>query len=298
MDLELKGKVAIVTGGNRGIGKAIALELASEGVNVAIVARDKAALQSAAAEIARVSNSIKVLQFSTDTGDDAAVKKMVADVASALGRIDILVNCAAQAGGQGKPPSLTEITNEHFWADMNIKVMGYLRTAREVAPHMIRQKSGRIINVSGLAARQTGTIIGSMRNVSVAALTKNLADELSPHGISAVCVHPGLTRTEKTPGVLAAQAKAQGLAEAEIEKRMAGRNLTRKIITARGDRPRRDLPRLAQGHGAQRRRHRRRRRRAGDDPLLTIAPLPLPASGERVGVRGSPIRRASFCPSP
>jgi NAD(P)-dependent dehydrogenase (short-subunit alcohol dehydrogenase family) len=195
-------------------------------------ARDKAALDSAATEIARVSNSIKVLQFSTDTGDDAAVKKMVADVAAAFGRIDILVNCAAQAGGQGKPPSLGEITNEHFWADMNIKVMGYLRTAREVAPHMIRQKSGRIINVSGLAARQTGTIIGSMRNVSVSALTKNLADELSPHGVSAVCVHPGLTRTEKTPGVVAAQAKAQGVAEAEIEKRMAGRNLTKKIITA------------------------------------------------------------------
>jgi NAD(P)-dependent dehydrogenase (short-subunit alcohol dehydrogenase family) len=97
---------------------------------------------------------------------------------------------------------------------------------------MIRQKSGRIINVSGLAARQTGTIIGSMRNVSVSALTKNLADELSPHGISAVCVHPGLTRTEKTPGVLAAQAKAQGVSEAEIEKRMAARNLARKIITA------------------------------------------------------------------
>jgi len=232
MDLELKGKVAIVTGGNRGIGKAIALELAREGANVAIVARDKAALESAASEIARVSNSIKVLQLSADTGDDAAVKKVVADVVSALGRIDILVNCAAQAGGQAKPPALGEITNEHFWADMNVKVMGYLRTAREVAPHMIRQKSGRIINVSGLAARQTGTIIGSMRNVSVAALTKNLADELSPHGIQAVCVHPGLTRTEKTPGVLAAQAKAQGVAEAEIEKRMAGRNLAKKLITA------------------------------------------------------------------
>ena len=138
MDLELKGKVAIVTGGNRGIGKAIALELAREGANVAIVARDKAALESAASDIARVSNSIKVLQFSADTGDDAAVKKMVADVVSALGRIDILVNCAAQAGGQAKPPALGEITNEHFWADMNVKVMGYLRTAREVAPHMIR----------------------------------------------------------------------------------------------------------------------------------------------------------------
>jgi NAD(P)-dependent dehydrogenase (short-subunit alcohol dehydrogenase family) len=231
MDLELKGKAAIVTGGNRGIGKAIARELAREGVNVALLARDKSALAAAAAEIERESR-VKVLQLSADTGDDAAVKKAVADVAAAFGRIDILVNCAAQAGGQAKPPVLGEITNDHFWADMNIKVMGYLRTAREVAPHMIKQKSGRIINVSGLAARSTGTIIGSMRNVAVAALTKNLADELSPHGISAVCVHPGLTRTEKTPGVVAAQAKAQGLPEAEIEKRMAGRNLSRKLITA------------------------------------------------------------------
>jgi NAD(P)-dependent dehydrogenase (short-subunit alcohol dehydrogenase family) len=232
MDLELKGKTAIVTGGNRGIGKAIALELAREGVNVAITARDKAALEKTAAEIARVSNSIKVLHLSADTGDDAAVKKMVADAVAGLGRIDILVNCAAQVGGQGKPPALAEITNDHFWGDMNIKVMGYLRTAREVAPHMIKQGSGRIINVSGLAARSTGTIIGSMRNIAVAALTKNLADELSPHGVSAVCVHPGLTRTEKMPGVVAAQAKAQGVSEAEIEKRMAGRNLAKKLITA------------------------------------------------------------------
>jgi NAD(P)-dependent dehydrogenase (short-subunit alcohol dehydrogenase family) len=231
MDLELKGKAAIVTGGNRGIGKAIARELAKEGVNVAIIARDKAALASAAQDIGRETN-VKVIHISADTGDDAAVKKAVAEVASAFGRIDILVNCAAQPGGQGKPPALGEITNEHFWADMNVKVLGYLRTAREVAPHMIKQKSGRIINVSGLAARSTGTIIGSMRNVAVAALTKNLADELSPHGVGAVCVHPGLTRTEKTPGVVAAQAKAQGVSEAEIETRMAARNLTRKLITA------------------------------------------------------------------
>jgi NAD(P)-dependent dehydrogenase (short-subunit alcohol dehydrogenase family) len=231
MDLELTGKAAIITGGSRGIGKAVAKQLAREGANVAIVARDTAALGATAAEITR-DGGANTRWFRADTGDDAAVKRMVADVAAAFGRIDILVNCAAQAGGQSKPPSLTEITQEHAWADMNIKVLGYLRTAREVAPHMMRQKSGRIINISGLAARQTGTIVGSMRNVSVAALTKNLADELGPHGVQAICVHPGLTRTEKTPGVVAAQARAQGVAEAEIEKRMAGRNLVRRVITA------------------------------------------------------------------
>ena len=231
MDLDLKGKAAIVTGGSRGIGKAIALGLAKEGANVAIVARDRGALDAARAEIAGAAG-VKVEAYSSDTGDDAAVRKMVAEAVSAFGRIDILVNCAAQPGGQGKPPALGEITNEHFWADMNIKVMGYLRTSREVAPHMIKAGSGRIIHVSGLAARSTGTIIGSMRNVSVAALTKNMADELGAHGISVVCVHPGLTRTEKTPGVITAQAKAQRLSEGEIETRMAGRNLVRKIITA------------------------------------------------------------------
>ena len=88
MDLELKGKAAIVTGGNRGIGKAIARQLAREGVNVALIARDITALAAAAAEISRESGG-KVLHMSADTGDDAAVKKAVAEVASAFGRIDI-----------------------------------------------------------------------------------------------------------------------------------------------------------------------------------------------------------------
>jgi len=231
MDLELKGKVAIVTGGSRGIGMAIGRVLTAEGANVALVARNKAALDGAAAEISKQAGG-EAKGFMCDTTDDAAVKKMVADVVATFGRIDILVNCAAKPSGQSRPPTLGEITTEEFWDHMNTKVMGYLRTAREVAPHMIRQGSGRIINVSGLGAKHVGTTIGSIRNVGVAALTKNLADELAPHGVQVLCVHPGLVRTEATPGVIAAQAKVQGVSEAEIEKRMSGRNLVRKIVTA------------------------------------------------------------------
>ena len=231
MDLGLKGKTAVITGGSKGIGKAIGLALAMEGCDVALVARDGPTLRAAAEAIAKATGR-NVIAISADTGDDAAVKRMAVEAKAALGHVDILVNCAAQPGGQGKPPGLLEITNDHFFADMNVKVLGYLRTAREIAPLMQAQGFGRIINISGLAARSTGTIIGSMRNVSVAALTKNMAEELAGSGITVTCVHPGLTRTEKTPGVVQRQAAAQGVSEAEITRRMDAGNLTGKLITA------------------------------------------------------------------
>jgi NAD(P)-dependent dehydrogenase (short-subunit alcohol dehydrogenase family) len=231
MDLELGGKVAIVTGGSRGIGLAVGRALAAEGTSVALVARNKGTIDAAAAQVAGLGGG-KALGFVCDTTDDASVRAMAAGVVAAFGRVDVLVNCAAKPSGQARPPTLSEITAEELWDHMNTKVMGYLRTAREVAPHMVKQGSGRIINISGLGAKHVGTTIGSIRNVGVAALTKNLADELAPHGIQVVCVHPGLVRTEATPGVIAAQAKAQGVSEAEIEKRMAARNLIRKIVTA------------------------------------------------------------------
>ena len=187
MDLELTGKVAIVTGGSRGIGKAVAHALAREGADVALISRDITTGKQAAQEIAQNSGR-RIAGYSADTSDDHAVKTAIAQIAGYFGRIDILVNAAAQPGGQSRPPKLAEITNEHFWADMNVKVMGYLRCAREATPHMARGKSGRIINISGLAARQTGSMIGTMRNISVAGLTKTLADELAPLGINVICV--------------------------------------------------------------------------------------------------------------
>ncbi|MDX2201113.1 MAG: SDR family oxidoreductase [Hyphomicrobiaceae bacterium] len=231
MDLELKGKVAIVTGGSRGIGKAVGRALAAEGCDVALVSRSLATLEPAVQDIAAPGGG-RVQGFACDTSEDASVKAMVEAVAKAFGRIDILVNCAAKPSGQARPPSLAEITTEEFWDHMNTKVMGYLRTAREVAPHMIRQKAGRIINVSGLGARRTGTTIGSIRNVGVAALTKNIADELGPKGITAVCVHPGLTRTEATAGVVAARAKAKGISEAAAEQELAATNVIKTLISA------------------------------------------------------------------
>ena len=232
MDLELDGKTAIVTGGSKGIGKTIARQLAQEGVDVAIAARDLETLSTAASELAEETGR-RIVPLAADTGDDADVASMVRRAVGELGRVDILVNNAAMPGGQAPVPKLPEITNELFWEDVNVKVMGYIRCAREVAPYMQRQGWGRIINISGMAARQSGSTIGSIRNVSVSAMTKNLADELGPHGINVTVVHPGLTRTEKTPGVIEARAHSEGASPEEIEQRMAEANSVRRFIDAR-----------------------------------------------------------------
>jgi NAD(P)-dependent dehydrogenase (short-subunit alcohol dehydrogenase family) len=202
MDLELSGKRAIVTGGSRGIGKAIARQLALEGADVGIAARDQERIDSTVAELAKESGRT-IVGHTCDTRDDASVKTMIDALVAGLGGVDILVNSAAMPGGP-RPP-LADITTELLWEEVNTKVMGYVRCAREVAPRMIEGGWGRIVNISGLAARQTGSVIGSVRNVSVAAMTKNLADELGPHGVNVTCVHPGGTRTERTSDEAAAR---------------------------------------------------------------------------------------------
>jgi len=232
MDLELKGKRALVTGGSRGIGKAIARALAQEGADVALLARDAQRLAEAAAELAAASGR-NIVAVSGDTTSDEQVRRAVADAVRQLGGcIDILVNAAAEPAGFASPPQLAEITGSFFHAEMETKVMGYIRCAREVAGGMRAQRWGRIVNVSGLAARQTGNAVGSMRNIAVAALTKNLADELGPAGINVTVVHPGLTRTERTGSLIAARAMAQAVPESAVEAQMAAGNSINRIVDA------------------------------------------------------------------
>jgi len=232
MDLELKGKRALVTGGSRGIGKAIARGLALEGAAVAILARDAERLAATAAKIVNETGA-QVVAVVADTSDDAAVERAVGEAAAALGGgIEILVNAAAEPGGYAAPPQLADIEAAHLRREIDVKVMGYLRCARAVAPYMQAQRWGRIVNLSGLAARQTGNVVGSISNVAVAALTKNLADELGPAGINVTVVHPGLTRTERTAALVQARAQAQGASADAIEKQLAEGNSIRHLVDA------------------------------------------------------------------
>jgi NAD(P)-dependent dehydrogenase (short-subunit alcohol dehydrogenase family) len=215
VDLELTDKRAVVTGASRGIGLAVARALVGEGADVALIARDSERLEAAAAQLRGAAPPARtVLPVICDTGSDDAVAAMAQTVTARLGSPDILVNCAAKV-------NIGPMRDEDFDEHMNIKVKGYLRCARAFAPGMAERGWGRIVNVSGLAARQTGSVVGSVRNVAVAAMTKNLADEYGPHGVNVTVVHPGMTRTERTPDTLAAMATARDSSPEEAEAAIA-----------------------------------------------------------------------------
>jgi NAD(P)-dependent dehydrogenase (short-subunit alcohol dehydrogenase family) len=195
MDLELTGKKAIITGGSVGIGKATARVLANEGVDIVICARRQDVLEQAASELASETGR-NIIPIVADTTSTESVEAMVARAVEELGGVDILVNNAAAPGGFVTGP-LAESEDSDLLFDMNTKVVGYFRCAKAVAPHMINQGWGRIINIGGLAARNGGTFSG-LRNAALAHLTKTLSLQLGPQGINVNLVHPGGTRTERT----------------------------------------------------------------------------------------------------
>jgi NAD(P)-dependent dehydrogenase (short-subunit alcohol dehydrogenase family) len=230
MDLELTGKRAVVTGGSRGIGLAIARALAGEGCDVALVARDAAALDAAAKTLAAASGRT-VIGLPCDTGDDESVAAMAAAVHRRLGGADILVNAAARPN-TGAAVGIDDFDAAEFGEQVNVKVLGYLRCARAFVPGMRAAGWGRIISISGLAARSTGSVTGTVRNVAVAALTKNLADELGRDGINVTVVHPGVTVTEKTQEILAGRAERAGVSVAEVERQIGASVSIGRIVTA------------------------------------------------------------------
>lgn len=231
MDLQLQGKRAIITGASRGIGLAVARALTAEGAAAALVARGQDDLDAAVAELTAAGAT--AIGLTADTRDDASVRAMVEAAVAGLGGVDILVNAAARPSGNAKIPSLADLTDDALREEVETKVLGYLRTSRAVAPHLIAQGWGRIINVSGLAARSAGSLVGSVRNVAVAAMTKNLADELGPHGVNVTVVHPGMTVTERTPQMIADRAQRTGVTLDEAARQMgAGTSIGRLVDAA------------------------------------------------------------------
>jgi NAD(P)-dependent dehydrogenase (short-subunit alcohol dehydrogenase family) len=217
MDFGLNGKCAIVVGASRGIGKAIALELGREGVDLVVVARNLDELSACAKEIATQTGR-RVIPIVADVTDRSSVEAMVEAAVSQLGALHILVNSGSAPGGSpGATGLIDTIIDEEFLGDFNVKYMGALRCARAAIAHLKTAGWGRIINISGLNARRAGNLSGGARNASLVHFTRTLAMQLGRDGITVNCIHPGATRTERTAGLLAARAKEQGISVAELE---------------------------------------------------------------------------------
>ena len=192
MELGISGKVAVVTGGSQGIGKAIATQLAAEGVRTVIAARKVENLKRAAAEIASATKG-EVLPVQADVANLDAVKKLVAGAVSTFGGVDILVNNAAGSGSG----ALSELTDEDWLRHLDVKLIGYVRCAREVIPHMKQKNWGRIVNIGGEAARGNGGYASGAANSAVVNFSKKLSDEVAAYGITVNAIHPGTTRTQR-----------------------------------------------------------------------------------------------------
>jgi 3-oxoacyl-[acyl-carrier protein] reductase len=186
MDLELKDKVALVTGSTQGIGKATALRVAQEGACVVIAARGQEGLDRVAAEIRAAGGRVAAVRADVTRAEDC--ERLMAEAVKAFGRMDILVNNA----GTSSTGEFESVTDEVWQADLDIKLFAAIRLARLAIPHMKKQGGGRIVNITTIGAKQPNarTMPTTVTRAAGLAFTKALSKELAPHNIlvNTVCI--------------------------------------------------------------------------------------------------------------
>jgi 3-oxoacyl-[acyl-carrier protein] reductase len=186
VELGLKGKVAVVTGGTEGIGKATALLLAREGATVAICSRNQERVDSVGAQLRET--GAQVLALSADMGKAADIERFMQAVVDQFGRIDILVNNA----GTSKRGAFLELTDEEWSADIELKVFGAIRCSRLAVPHMKKNGGGRIVNITISSAKQpgAGSYPTSVSRAAGLAITKAMSKEFAADNIlvNTVCI--------------------------------------------------------------------------------------------------------------
>jgi NAD(P)-dependent dehydrogenase (short-subunit alcohol dehydrogenase family) len=223
MEKRFNGRVAIVTGSSRGIGRAIAGRLAAEGARVVLTARDAGLLKRAVDEIEEQGGTAQAIAIDLRTADAA---QRVVDFAKASYRqIDLLVNNA----GATKRGDFFELTEED-WADgFALKFFGAVRLTRAAWPHL-KASGGSVVNISGVGGRMPGPhfTIGGSVNAALISFTKAMADVGIQDGVQVNVVNPGSIRTDRYRRMLEASAAHQGLDPAEAEKRIIeGHKITR-----------------------------------------------------------------------
>ena len=220
MKLNLKNKNAIVCASSQGLGKAAALDLAEEGVNLAICSRDQDKINKVKEEIhQKINSEIKVIALKVDLDSPDEIQAFYKQVENDLGSVDILVN-----NNGGPPPSTFEQLSDDDWQKaFNSTMMSCLRLSKLVIPNMKKNAWGRIINISSVSVKTpvNGLFLSNSLRMGVLGWAKALSDELAPHGVTVNTVCPGYTRTERVEAILETQSNSSGLKKEEIEKSIA-----------------------------------------------------------------------------
>ena len=213
MELGLAGKVALVGGASRGIGRAVALGLAREGCRVAICARGRERLEAAAEEI-RSATGAEVIAVPCDMSRADDIRRFVAAAVEAFGRLDVVVNNAG-----GPPPGPFEAHDDTAWSQaLSQNLLSVVRTVREALPHLRSAGGGRIINITSVAVKEPipGLVLSNAARLGVVGLAKTLSRELGPHGITVNNVCPGLTITDRIRELYGGRAEAEGRSLEEV----------------------------------------------------------------------------------
>jgi 3-oxoacyl-[acyl-carrier protein] reductase len=219
MDLGIKGRVAVVAGASRGLGKAIARGLSAEGARVAVCSRGREQIERAAREIAAETGG-ELFAHPADVSRHEEAAGFVSAAADRFGGVDILVT---NAGG---PPSTTfiEATDAMWQAGFDLTFGSVVSMVRAAFPFMKAAGWGRVVNVTSVAVKQPidGLILSNAIRAAVVGLAKTLSVELAPHGILVNTVCPGYTATERVEELAAATARARGISADEAKARWEG----------------------------------------------------------------------------
>jgi len=216
MELGLKGKVALVTGSSRGIGRGVADALAAEGCDVMLTGRDEKALDEAASAI-----SAKGRRAATSTLDlrqQGATEKLIDEVRREFGGLDILVNNA----GATKRGDFLELTDADWQDGYALKFFAHMRLARAAWP-LLKERRGSLVSIGGTGGRKPTAqfTIGSSVNAAVAAFTKCLADRGKEDGVQVNCIHPSVVETDRTRRRIKAETERSGRPEKAIRDEIA-----------------------------------------------------------------------------
>jgi 3-oxoacyl-[acyl-carrier protein] reductase len=219
MNAGLAGKVALVFGASRGLGRAAAEALAAEGARVAIVARQEATLTEAATSIAR-STATEVLPLVCDVSRAEDARRAVRDAASHFGGLDIVVT---NSGGP-RAGSFESLTEQDFATAVELLFMSVVRVCFEAVPLMRKRGGGRIINVTSITVKQPvdNLMLSNAIRPAVVGFAKSLATELAPERITVNCVAPGYTRTERVVELNVANAAREQTTPEAVEERLVG----------------------------------------------------------------------------